>query len=125
MSEPTNKDNGVVIAERGDQRLAMPKSTFLKRSFSSFQANANQQLDTAGSTFVTWSLRGQEGQEVRIPKQHWAEVQPLLRSVKIQPPPPPSTGISDTVKITIYAMIFLVVVIFLKANVSLMTRIEC
>lgn len=119
MSEPTNEDNGVVIAERGGQRLAMPKRTFLQRSFSSFQANANQHLDNAGSTFVTRSLRGQEGQEVLIPKQHWAELQPLVRSVKIQPPPPPSTGFSDTLKITIYAVIVLVVVMFLKANVSL------
>ncbi|PBK85618.1 hypothetical protein ARMGADRAFT_547852 [Armillaria gallica] len=114
MSEPTNVDNQVVIAERGDQRIAIPKRTFLKRSFSSFQAYANQQLDTAGSTLVTRSLRGQEGQEVRVPKQHWAEVQPLIHSVQIQPPPPPSTGICDTVKAVIYAMIFMVVVIFGK-----------
>ncbi|SJL10827.1 uncharacterized protein ARMOST_14221 [Armillaria ostoyae] len=116
MSEPTNVDNQVVIAERGDQRIAIPKRTFLKRSFSSFQVFANQQLDTAGSTLVTRSLRGQEGQEVRIPKQHWAEVQPLIRSVQIQPPPPPSTGICDTVKAIIYAVIFIAVVIFLKVN---------
>ncbi|KAK0189374.1 hypothetical protein F5146DRAFT_1138767 [Armillaria mellea] len=125
MSEPTNEDNEVIIAERGDQRLAIPKRTFLKRSFSSFQAYANEQLDTAGSTLVTRSLRGQEGREIRIPRQHWAEVQPLIRSVQIQPPPPPpSTGLSDTAKNIIYAVTFMVVVIFLKANVSLMARIE-
>ncbi|PBK58354.1 hypothetical protein ARMSODRAFT_135513 [Armillaria solidipes] len=112
MSEPTNVDNQVVIAERGDQRIAIPKRTFLKRSFSPSQTNSLILLEV----LVTRSLRGQEGQEVRIPKQHWAEVQPLIRSVQIQPPPPPSTSICDTVKAIIYAVIFIAVVIFLKVN---------
>ncbi|KAK0476972.1 hypothetical protein IW261DRAFT_1421191 [Armillaria novae-zelandiae] len=125
MSEPTNKDNEVVIAERGDQRFAIPKHISLERSFSSCEAFANQQLDTAGSTFVTSSLRGHEGREVRIPKQHWAEVQPLIRSVKIQPPPPPSTVISDIVKTIIWAVVSMAVVIFLKVNVSRGKAIVC
>ncbi|KAG7441273.1 uncharacterized protein BT62DRAFT_997300 [Guyanagaster necrorhizus] len=61
----------------------------------SFQAYANQQLDMAGGTFVMQSLKGQEGRELLIPKQHWAAVKPQIRSVKIQRPPTPGMGFCD------------------------------
>ncbi|KAG7441228.1 uncharacterized protein BT62DRAFT_1046248 [Guyanagaster necrorhizus] len=114
MSDPTKVDNEVVIAERGDQRLAIPRLAFLQRSFSSFQAYANQQLDTAGGTFVTQSLKGQEGREVLIPKQHWAAVKPQIRSVKIQRPPTPGMGFCD--------ILFLAMVSSLKANLVALIR---
>ncbi|KAK0445613.1 uncharacterized protein EV420DRAFT_920715 [Desarmillaria tabescens] len=114
MSEPTNVDNKVVIAERGDQRIAIPKTAFVKRSYSSFQAYANQQLDTVG-TLVTRSLIGYEGQDMHVPKRDWTEVQPLIHSVQIQSPPPPNTGTWDAVlKAMTYVVMIMAAMIFGK-----------